>query len=76
MVGGMKVLTRCSDTSIMRPSAKNKRTWFLDPIHRRVIVQCRGASCLGYLDTDGKWKSAYTKKVLPGVIDFSPIGDW
>jgi hypothetical protein len=60
----------------MKQSAKNKRAALLNPIHRRFLVQWQGASCLGYLDTDGKWKSAHTGKELPGVVDTNPIGDW
>ncbi len=60
----------------MERPAKNKRTEFSNLIQKRVIVQCREASCLGYLDTDGKWKSAHTKRELLEVIDSNPIGDW
>jgi hypothetical protein len=36
-----------------------------------VVVHCPGYSCLGYLDTDGTWKNAFTHETLPNVIGFS-----
>ena len=53
----------------MEQTVKSKRTEYLRPIQKRVIVQCQEARCLGYLDTNGKWKSAQTKRELLNAID-------
>ena len=45
----------------------------MPPVGEYVIVQCHTFSCLGYLDKDGKWKSAFSNKELPEVIRFEPL---
>jgi hypothetical protein len=76
MVGWAEVLIRRLGIFIMEQPAENQPPGLSDPIRRRVIVQCREASYLGYMDTDGKWKCVYTKQELLDVIDVNPIGDW
>jgi hypothetical protein len=35
-------------------------------------VQCEDFRCMGFLDLDGKWKSASNGRELPDVISFFP----
>ena len=35
-------------------------------------VQCEDFRCMGFLDVDGKWKSASNGRELPDVISFFP----
>lgn len=46
----------------------------LPPTGEHVVARCAEFSCLAYFDVDRVWKSAFTDKPLPEVIDYSPIG--
>ncbi len=39
----------------------------------RVLVQCVRFRCLGYLDYDGKWRTAYGNEELPDVVGWEPL---
>jgi len=47
----------------------------LPPPNHNVIVCCRGFRCLGFIDSDGKWRDTYSFAELPEVIGWSYLGD-
>jgi hypothetical protein len=38
----------------------------------RVIVICKDFRCLGYLDSEGIWKSAYSNQPIENVLGWLP----
>jgi hypothetical protein len=59
----------------MENSEKDQQNKALPPVGEHVIVQCRTFSCMGYVDSNGKWRDAYTDKELPEVINFNLLSE-
>ncbi len=38
-----------------------------------VLVEFGTCECLGYLDSEGKWRNWYSDKVIEGVIEWIPL---
>lgn len=40
----------------------------LPPVGQEVLVQCSSFKCVGYRDSEGKWRDAFDGRELPKVI--------
>ena len=61
-------------TTVLKTNETGRKRQSLPPVGQHVVVHCPGYSCLGYVDPNGTWRSVFTEKDLPEVIDFTPIG--
>lgn len=51
----------------------SQRAAIVPQAHITVEVRCERFRCLGYLDFQGKWRSAFSGRELPEVLEFERV---
>ena len=61
------------DASMNEEDENDGKKEKLPPAGERVLVQCRGFQCLGFLDQDGTWRDAFHGTELNDVESWSKL---